>query len=433
MKKGNVDSSSEIEKKALKAYRDNKGVIQIDGKVRVRDLADLAIYYTPGVSYPPRKIRENPMLSYEYTGRGNRIAIITNGTRILGLGNIGPEAGLPVIEGKSLLFKKFGDVDAFPLPIKANSVERIVEFAKAIEPAVGGINLEDTQSPDCFYVFERLQNELNIPVFHDDRQGTGVVAYAALTNALKLVGKDIKRIKIVINGVGAAGVGIGELILAAGGKNLIMCDTRGILYKGRKENMNDIKVRLAEHTNHLQIKGQLEDAVKGADVLIGVSTKGVFKSQYIKAMAEKPIVFSLANPDPEIEYDDAKKAGAYIVATGKSDVPNQVNNVLAFPGIFRGALDVRARKINSAMLLAASKVLADSVDHHVSKDHIVPNFVANDIAPITANVAAEVAIAAMKTGVARVKVNPEDIRKTTRKALERYSKLEDILAKDKEE
>jgi malate dehydrogenase (oxaloacetate-decarboxylating) len=420
--KGNEGS---FEKKALRAFRKHRGVVRMIGKVRIKTLEDLATYYTPGVSYPPLQIRNNKALAYEYTGKGNRIAILSDGTRILGLGNIGPDAGLPVMEGKSLLFKKFGDIDALPMAINAKNMDEMTTFAKAIEPIIGGINIEDVSSPNCFELYDRLQSELEIPVFHDDRQGTGVVADAALRNAMKLVDKDVRTAKIVINGLGSAGVGVAEIILAAGCKNLIMCDTRGILYKGRVDNMNGIKQRLAEHTNPRGFKGQLQDAVRDADVLIGLSSPGVFKPAHIRAMADKPIVFALCNPYPEMEYNAAKKAGAYIAATGDSDVPNQVNNMLAFPGIFRGILDVRARKINSAMLLEASRALAHSVKPRTA-EHIIPNFVDDDIIPITADIAAAVAGAAIKTGVARRKVDPNRVRKETRERLERYSRLEKL-------
>ncbi len=412
-----------IEKAALSEFSKHKGVIQIVGKVRVKTLGDLATYYTPGVSYPPLRIREDKALTYEYTGKGNRIGILSDGSRILGLGNIGPDAGLPVMEGKSLLFKKFGDIDALPLPINAHGVDEMVSFAKAIEPVIGGINIEDVSSPNCFTLYDRLQKELGIPVFHDDRHGTGVVADAALRNAMKLVKKDVRKAKIVINGLGSAGIGVAEIILAAGSRNLVMCDTRGILYKGRRDNMNGLKQRIAEHTNHNGMKGQLQDAVKDADVLIGLSVPGAFKSSFIKAMADKPIVFALCNPYPEMRYDEARKAGAYIAATGESGVPNQVNNMLAFPGIFRGILDVRARKINPTMLLEASRALAHSVKRR-AREHIIPNFVDDDIISITADIAAAVAGAAIKTGVARRKMDPDRVRRDTKERLERYSRLE---------
>lgn len=419
-----------IEELSLKAHEISNGAIEQVGRIALNDLRDLAIYYTPGVAYVSTAVRANKQLSYKYTSRGNRIAIVSDGSRVLGLGDIGPEAGLPVMEGKALLFKKFGAIDAIPLAINADTVEQIVEFAKALEPSVAGINLEDISNKKCFDVFDILQKELNIPIFHDDRQGTAVVTYAALKNALSLVGKDIKTAKIVINGIGAAGVGIAQLLLASGAANLMLCDTRGILYKGRGEDMNRMKETLAEYTNKQQLKGQLADAAKSADVLIGVSVKGAFNEQLIKSMAEKPIVFALANPDPEISYERAKAAGAVIVATGASAVPNQVNNLLIFPALFRGALDVQARKINTAMMQAAADELAKSVAKtKLSEEHIVPNFVDEDIVEVTANIAAAVARAAMETGVAGIKVDPAIVRKGAKEALQRYSKIEKMMSK----
>ncbi len=422
---GSKSGISDIRDVSLVAHERSMGKIEIMGKVPLKTLRDLAIYYTPGVSYPSLEIKEDKDLSYVYTARANRIAILTDGSRVLGLGNIGPEASLPVMEGKSLLFKKFGNIDALPLAIRADTADEIVAVAKAMEPGIGGINLEDISSPKCFEVFDRLQKEMNIPVFHDDREGTAVVTLAALQNALKLVGKELHSASIVINGSGAAGVGIAQLLLAAGAANIIMCDKRGILYKGRADNMNNIKELLAEHTNRNFLKGQLVDAVKNSDVLIGASTAGAFNEWIIKSMAPRSIVFALANPDPEITYNDAKAAGAEIVATGASNVPNQINNVLAFPAIFRGALDVQARKINTQMLLAAANALSASVKKAKLNDrHIVPNFSEDDINSITANIAAEVAKAAMDTGVSRIKVDPAEISSRTRAALVRYSKLE---------
>ncbi len=415
---------------SLKAHAMARGKIEEVGRVPIMNLDDLAIYYTPGVVSSCLAIRDNKDLSYDYTSRGNRIAIVTDGSRILGLGGIGPEAGMPVMEGKALLFKKFGNVDAVPLTIRTTTAEEMISFVKAIEPGFGGINIEDTAPPKCFEVVDRLQKELDIPIFHDDRQGTSVVAYAALKNALRLVGKDLKDAKIVINGIGAAGVGIAQLLLAAGAGNIIMCDTRGILYQGRKDDMNTIKENLATHTNRSSLKGQLEDAVKGADVLIGVSSKGAFSDKMIKAMAPRAIVFALANPDPEIDYGAAKAAGAEIVATGVSDLPNQVNNLLAFPAIFRGALDARARKINTAMLLAAADSLGTGVPKFkLSKDHIIPNFTEDDIISITAEMAVAVARAAVETGVSDSKLDANSIRKNVRGALKRYSKIEASMTK----
>ncbi len=420
----------DIEKLSLDAHAASSGAVELVGRVKIKSLEDLAVYYTPGVAYVSKAIRANKDLSYKYTSRGNRIAIISDGSRILGLGDIGPEAGIPVMEGKALLFKKFGNVDALPIAIRAKSAEEIVAFARAIEPSVAGINLEDISSPNSFVVFEMLQKELSIPVYHDDRQGTAVVALAALTNALKLVGKSVKSARIVINGVGSAGVGIAQLLISEGATNIIMCDTRGILYKGRKDNMNPMKESLATHTNRGLLKGQLQDAARGADVLIGVSSRGAFTDGMIKSMKKNPIVFALANPDPEISYEKAIAAGAAVVATGESDVPNQVNNLLAFPAILRGALDVHARKINTAMLLAAAATMAESIPkNRLKSDHIIPNFVADNFSEMTANVAVAVAKAAMSTGVARVKKDPSAIRQAVKAALKRYSRLEADIAK----
>lgn len=425
-----LEGIKNIEELSIKVHEVARGKIEQIGRVQVRNLRDLSIYYAPGVAYVSNAIRANKMLSYKYTARGNRIAIISDGSRILGLGDIGPEAGIPVMEGKALLFKRFGNVDALPLTINADTADQIVEFAKAIEPSVGGINIEDIANTRCFDVFERLQKELSIPVFHDDREGTAVVVSAALENALKLVGKDLKTVKIVINGIGAAGLGIAQLLLASGATNIIMCDTRGILYKGRKDNMTPTKELLAEHTNKSELKGQLADAAKGADVLIGASNRAAFNEFMIKSMATKAIVFALANPEPEISYEKAKEAGAAIVATGASAVANQVNNLLAFPAIFRGTLDAQARKINTAMLQAASEELARSVPKALlSTDHIIPNFVDEDFTEITANIAAAVAKAAIDTGVAGIKVEPSEVKKETKLALKRYLKFEKTIGK----
>ena len=419
-----------LEEVSIRAHELSRGKVEQIGRVTIKNMKDLAVFYAPGVAYVSSAIRANKLLSYKYTGRGNRIAIISDGSRILGLGDIGPEAGLPVIEGKALLFKRFGNVDALPLAIEAASTEQIVEFAKAIEPSVGGINLEDISSGKCFDVFDRLQKELNVPVFHDDRHGTAVVVYSALINAMKLVGKDIKSARIVVNGAGAAGTGIAQLLLAAGATNIMMCDGRGIIYKGRNDNMTPTKVLLAEYTNKAQLKGQLADAAKNADILIGASTAGAFNENVIRSMAQNPVVFALAIPEPEISYERAKAAGAVIVATGNSGVPNQVNNLLAFPAVFRGALDAQARKINTAMLQAAGEELARNVKKQLlSIDHIIPNFVNEDITEVTANVAAAVSKSAIDTGVAGIRVDPADVRKNVRLTLKRYSKMETTIAK----
>jgi malate dehydrogenase (oxaloacetate-decarboxylating) len=425
-----LDMLGNLPERALKAHARLRGKIEIVGRARIKGLEDLAIFYTPGVAYVSNAIRADKSLSYKYTGKGNRIAIITDGSRILGLGDIGPEAGMPVMEGKAMLFKKFGDVNAIPLALSCRTTDEIVAVAKAIEPVVGGINIEDIAPPRCFEVFERLQKELNIPVFHDDRQGTAVVVLAALKNAMKVVGKDLETARIVINGIGSAGVGIAQLLTIAGVTNIIMCDTEGILYKGRKRNMSEIKIDMAEHTNKNMKKGQLADAVRGADVLIGASTMGAFSTKLVRTMAKRAVVFALANPDPELTKDGALKGGVEVFATGQSDSENQVNNLVAFPAIFRGALDANARRINTAMLLAASDVLAQSVDRKkLSKDYVIPNFVQSDLVEITAEVAAAVAMAAVQTGVNGVNVDPNTIKRNVKSALRRYTKIENKIAK----
>jgi malate dehydrogenase (oxaloacetate-decarboxylating) len=414
----------------LKAHERARGKVEIVGRVRIRNLVDLATYYTPGVAYVSSAIYANKDLSYKYTGRSNRIAILSDGSRILGLGNIGPYAGMPVMESKALLFKRFGNVDAIPFALNCKTTDEVVAVAKAIEPAIGGINIEDIAPPRCFEIVDRLQEELDIPVFHDDRHGTSVVVLAALKNALKLQNKNLKKARIVINGTGSAGIGVAQLLIAAGATDVTMCDRRGIVYKGRKEDMNYVKTAIAEHTNKRMLKGQLPDAVKGADVLIGLSAKGVFNSWLIKSMAEKSIVFALANPDPEITYDKAKAAGAGIVATGASNTINQVNNLLVFPAIFRGALDVGARKINMAMQLAASDALANSVSpRRLSTNFIIPNFVNSDMTEITADVSCAVARAAMKTGVSRARVDLNLMKKSVKTMLKRYSKIEKVVTR----
>ncbi len=430
IRRNSLNEQETFEQKVMRKHRKLRGKIEIIGRTRIKTTEDLATFYTPGVAYVSSAIRENKELSYEYTGRGNRIAIISDGTRILGLGNIGPYAGMPVMESKALLFKKFGNVDAIPLVLNCRSADDIVAVAKALEPAIGGINIEDIEAPKCFEIVDRLHEKLDIPVFHDDRHGTSVAILAALKNALKYQRKQLRKVKIVINGIGAAGVGTAQLLIAAGATDITMCDRTGILYKGRKENMNDVKAALAEHTNKSMIKGQLQDAARDADVLIGLSTAGAFNARLIKSMKSKPVVFALANPEPEIRYHLAKEAGAEIVATGASNTTNQVNNLLVFPAIFRGALDVGAKKINTAMQLAASDALARSIsEKRLSADFIIPNFVNSNMAEITADVACAVAKAAMQTGVSRTKVDLKHMRKNVRSMLKRYSKIERMVAR----
>ena len=354
-------TDAEIKELALSAHRRHKGKIEISGKVAIRDSNDLSLYYTPGVADVSAEIGENTYLSYEYTNRANTVAIISDGTRVLGLGDLGPEAEMPILEGKSLLFKKFGGVDAIPMCIGSKSEDDIVKFVEMIKPSVAAINIEDIETPKVFSITRKLEQNLGLPVFHDDREGTAIVVRAALINALAVVGKKIGSIKIVINGAGSAGLGIAEILWASKAREIIVCDTMGAIYEGRQGNMNEFKEWIAKVTNKGMEKGNLGDAVKGADVLIGVSKSGAFTKEMIKAMGKDSVVFALANPIPEIDYYKAKEAGAVIVATGRSGRPNQVNNYLAFPGFFRGLLSSRASKITDGMIIAASDAIAATV------------------------------------------------------------------------
>ena len=428
--KNSKKDTDQLKDISLKLHKKYTGKIQTIGKMKI-DYNDLKIYYTPGVAYPCLEISRKPELSYDYTNRENSVAIVTNGTRILGLGKIGPEAGMPVMEGKALLMKKFGSLDAVPLAIDAHTEEEIVAFVKMITPSFGIVNIEDIEMPLSLKVVRRLRQEANIPIFYDDSDGTGIVARAALINAAKLVKKDIRKMKIVINGTGAAGIGIASLLISSGINNIVMCDTAGIIYKGRKENMNEFKTEIAEKTNLKLQKGSLDDAVKDADTLIGVSTKGAFSKQLIQKMNKDAIVFALANPFPEINYYEAKEAGAAIVATGRSDFPNQINNFIAFPGALRGLLETRASKINSDILIAASDALANLASEAVRRndtERIIPKFDSESATiKITTAVAREVAKAAIKTGASRKKISPSEIEKKINKLFSNYRKIEGVL------
>lgn len=394
---------STLQEEALKMHQENQGKLSVSSKVKVRDAKDLSLAYSPGVAEPCLAIHENEDKVYDYTMKGNLVAVVSNGTAVLGLGNIGPKAAMPVMEGKALLFKEFANVDAFPLCIDSIDTDKIVEHVKMLEPTFGGVNLEDIAAPQCFEIEERLRKECDIPIFHDDQHGTAIVTAAGLINALKLANKNIEDISVVANGAGAAGVAIVKLLLNMGVKDVILCDTKGIIYKGRPVGMNKFKEEMAIITNKEQKQGSLADALQGADVFIGVSAAGAVTKEMVHTMNENPIIFAMANPVPEIMPDEAKEAGALVVGTGRSDFPNQVNNVLAFPGIFRGALDVRAKEINEEMKVAAVYAISgliNSDELHV--DYVIPDPFDTRVAK---HVADAVAAAAIKTGVARKKMD----------------------------
>ena len=384
---------------SLKLHYQWKGKLDTVPKMKVENSDDLSLAYTPGVAQPCIEIQKNPSLSYELTGRGNTVAVITDGSAVLGLGDIGPEAGMPVMEGKCVLFKAFGGVNAIPLCVRTKDVDEFVDAVALLAGSFGGINLEDISAPRCFEIEEKLKKKCDIPIFHDDQHGTAIVVLSAMLNALKVVGKKIEDIKVVTSGAGAAGIAIIKLLISMGLQNVIMCDRTGAIYEGR-ENLNPAKAEIAKITNRNVEKGSLKDVIRGADVFIGVSSPGTVSPEMVKTMAPGAILFPMANPTPEIMPDEALKAGAAVVGTGRSDFPNQINNVLAFPGIFRGTFDVRASEINDEMKLAAAYALADLV----SPEELSPNYI---IVPafdprVGPAVAKAVAEAAKKTGVARI-------------------------------
>ncbi|MBO4616799.1 MAG: NAD-dependent malic enzyme [Lachnospiraceae bacterium] len=384
---------------ALKQHEEWAGKIEVISRASVSNKEELSVAYTPGVAEPCLEIQKDVDLSYKYTRRHNLVAVITDGTAVLGLGDIGPEAGMPVMEGKCALFKAFGGVDAFPLCIRSKDVDEIVNTVKLLAGSFGGVNLEDISAPRCFEIERRLKEVCDIPIFHDDQHGTAVVVLAAMINALKIVKKDIKDIKVVTSGAGAAGIAIIKLLVSMGLKNVIMCDRTGAIYEGR-EGLNSEKVEMAKITNKNHEKGSLADVIKGADVFIGVSAPGTVTAEMVKTMAPNPILFPMANPVPEINPDEAKAAGAAVVGTGRSDFPNQINNVLAFPGIFRGALDVRARDINDEMKVAAAYAIASLVsEDELNPEYIIPNAFDERVGK---TVAEAVKAAAVKTGVNRI-------------------------------
>lgn len=387
-------------KESLRLHEEWKGKIEVVATVPVATKDDLSLAYTPGVAQPCLEIQKDVEKSYELTRRHNLCLVVTDGSAVLGLGDIGPEAGMPVMEGKCVLFKAFGDVDAFPLCIKSHDVDEIVNTIYLISGSFAGVNLEDISAPRCFEIERKLKEKCDIPIFHDDQHGTAIITLAGLTNALRLVGKKKEEVKVVVNGAGAAAISITRLLLTAGVKHITLCDRKGAIYEGRTEGMNPIKEEMAKMTNLEKKSGSLADMLVGADVFIGVSAPGVVTTEMVKTMNKDAILFACANPTPEIFPDDAKAGGARVVATGRSDFPNQINNVLAFPGIFRGAFDVRAKDINDEMKLAASRALAELItEEELSEDYIIPKAFDPRVGKA---VAAAVADAARKTGVARL-------------------------------
>ena len=384
---------------ALKQHEEWAGKLEIKSRAKLETPEDLSVAYTPGVAEPCLAISKDVDESYKYTRRHNLVAVVTDGTAVLGLGDIGPEAGMPVMEGKCVLFKEFGDVDAFPLCVRSKDVDEIVKTVSLLAGSFGGVNLEDISAPRCFEIERKLKECCDIPIFHDDQHGTAVVTAAAMINALKLTGKKLDEIKVVTSGAGAAGIAIIKLLVSLGLQNVIMCDRHGAIYEGR-DNLNPEKEEMAKISNKNKEKGSLADMLKGADVFIGVSAPGTVTEEMVQSMAKDPILFPMANPVPEIMPDLAKKAGAAVIGTGRSDFPNQINNVLAFPGIFRGALDVRAKDINDEMKVAAAYAIANLIDEKdLTPDYIIPNPFDKRVAEAVAKAVAE---AARKTGVARI-------------------------------
>ena len=387
-------------KESLRLHGDWKGKIEVVTRVPVENKDDLSLAYTPGVAQPCLEIQKDINKSYELTRRWNMCLVVTDGSAVLGLGDIGPEAGMPVMEGKCVLFKAFGDVDAFPLCIKSHDVDEIVNTIYMISGSFGGVNLEDISAPRCFEIEKKLKECCDIPIFHDDQHGTAVITLAGLTNALKVVGKKKEDVRIVMNGAGAAAISICRLLLKAGFKDVTLCDRKGAIYEGRTEGMNPVKEEMSKLTNLQKKQGSLAEMLVGADVFIGVSAPGAVTTEMVKTMNKDAIIFACANPTPEIFPDDAKAGGAKVISTGRSDFPNQINNVLAFPGIFRGAFDVRASDINDEMKIAASKALADLItDEELSPEYIIPKAFDKRVGPAVAKAVAE---AAKATGVARI-------------------------------
>lgn len=400
---------------ALELHKVNQGKLSVNSKVALKDKEALSLAYSPGVAEPCKEIYEDERKIFDYTIKGNTVGVVTDGSAVLGLGNIGASASLPVMEGKSALLKNFAGVDSFPIALKTNDVDEIVNTVKLMTPVFGGINLEDISAPRCFEIEERLKKETDIPVFHDDQHGTAIVTLAGLINAVKLTGKTLSTVKVVLNGAGAAGVAIVKLLHSFGVKDMIMCDSRGAIYEGRERGMNAIKDEVAKFTNIDNEEGKLADVIKDADIFIGVSVENAVTEEMVRSMNEDPIIFAMANPTPEIMPDVAIAAGAKVVGTGRSDFPNQVNNVLAFPGIFRGALDVQSTHINEEMKKAAVLAIAEIVKpEELSADYVIPDAFHPEVAPM---VAERVAAAAMNTGVSRKKVEAGHVYSRTKKLI----------------
>ena len=398
---------------ALEMHRENQGKLEITPNVKVTNKQQLSLAYSPGVAEPCKEIHEDPRKVYEYTIKGNTVAVVTDGTAVLGLGNIGAEASIPVMEGKAALFKSFAGINGVPIALDTTDTQEIIKTVKLIAPNYGGINLEDISAPRCFEIEETLKKETNIPIFHDDQHGTAIVTMAGLINALKIVNKELTDIKVVLNGAGAAGIAIVKLLHAYGVNNMIMCDSKGAIYSGRNLGMNDTKTYVAKWTNKDKVEGSLEEVIKDADVFIGVSVADILTQNMVKTMADDPIIFAMANPNPEINPNEAKQAGAKVVGTGRSDFPNQINNVLAFPGIFRGALDVEATHINEHMKKAAVEAIVHLIDENeLHPDYCIPGPFDKRVAP---SVAKNVAKAAMESGVARIKIDTQEIFDKTMK------------------
>ncbi|MBE7341015.1 NAD(P)-dependent malic enzyme [Staphylococcus haemolyticus] len=392
---------------ALQMHKENQGKLEITPNIKVTNKEELSLAYSPGVAEPCKEIHEDPRTVYDYTIKRNTVAVVTDGTAVLGLGNIGASASIPVMEGKAVLFKSFAGINGVPIALDTKDTEEIIRTVKLISPNYGGINLEDISAPRCFEIEDRLKKETNIPVFHDDQHGTAIVTMAGLINALRIVDKDLSDIKVVLNGAGVAGIAIVKLLDSYGVRNMIMCDSRGAIFEGRSYGMNDTKDYVAKFTNKDKIEGSLQDVIKNADVFIGVSVASLLSQDMVKSMADDAIIFAMANPDPEIKPNDAKEAGAKVVGTGRSDFPNQINNVLAFPGIFRGALDTESTHINEDMKKAAVEAIANLIDEdELNPDYCIPGPFDKRVAP---SVAREVAKAAMETGVARIEVDPQKV------------------------